>query len=77
MNNSILLSKTICLSGRDELYLVNLDLVLYMQADDHYTYIEIYVSYKLNIPTHFYDHVFHESMRLDRKVLFCIVKFVL
>jgi len=48
--NSINLSKTICLSGRDELYLVNLDLVLYMQADDHYTHIYYTTNHHFLVP---------------------------
>ena len=30
---------TLCLSAHDELYIINLEKVIYMQADDHYTHI--------------------------------------
>ena len=34
--------KCLCLSAHDELYLIDLNQVLYMQADDHYT--EVYYA---------------------------------
>lgn len=64
MNNIILFSKTICLSGRDELYLVNLDLVLYMQADDHYTHIYYTTNHHFLVP---YGLSAIEQLISDRK----------
>jgi DNA-binding LytR/AlgR family response regulator len=44
-------SKTkICLTGRDELYVVDLENVLYMQADDHYTHIFYSTSHHFLVP---------------------------
>lgn len=39
-----------CLSGRDELFLINLEKVLYMQADDHYSHIYYSSSHHFLVP---------------------------
>lgn len=40
----------LCFGARDELYLVNLDLVMYFQADDHYAYVFYTTGTKFLLP---------------------------
>ena len=41
---------TIYLSGRDEFFAINLNLVVYMQADDHYTHIYMLSGFHFLVP---------------------------
>lgn len=41
---------TISLNGRDEFFVINLEQLLYMQADDHYTHIYLITGHHFLVP---------------------------
>ena len=40
----------ICIAAHDELYMLDLDKVVYFQADDHYTYVYYYADKPFLVP---------------------------
>ena len=66
----------LCLGGHDEMYLINLEMVMYFQADDHYSHVyyatgaTFMISYGLSqIETFIAEQHPHQSnfLRLGRK----------
>ena len=72
------MSDTLCLGAYDELYLIDLDLLLYFQADDHYTNVHyangthFVIPFGLSKVEDFITHMPSPSkhlMRLGRKYI--------